>query len=131
MVDFFCHMKFQSQMTGYADKGSCSTLEALFRLSMEGLKANDRSQRSWRDLTYAELALKILSLYISPSEIPTDDLKDIIDRSYSTFRADDITPLVHLQDDNLYLLELFHGPSYSFKDCAVIIKAATTLSSLS
>lgn len=27
-----------------------------------------------------------------------------------------ITPLVYLQD-NLHLLELFHGPSYSFKDC--------------
>jgi threonine synthase len=63
------------------------------------------------------LAFKILSLYISTAEIPADDLKAIIDRSYSTFRAPDITPLVHLQD-NLYLLELFHGPSYSFKDCA-------------
>ncbi|KAK1145891.1 hypothetical protein N8T08_003837 [Aspergillus melleus] len=75
--------------------------------------------QSWKDLSYADLALKILSLYISPSEIPTEDLKGIIDRSYSTFRAEDITPLVHLQNDNLYLLELFHGPSYSFKDCAL------------
>ncbi|KAE8356746.1 threonine synthase [Aspergillus coremiiformis] len=79
--------------------------------------AND--WRNWKDLTYAELALKIFSLYISTSEIPTDELKGIIDRSYSTFRADDITPLVHLQGENLYLLELFHGPSYSFKDCAL------------
>ncbi|KAE8395954.1 threonine synthase [Aspergillus alliaceus] len=75
--------------------------------------------QSWKDLSYAELALKIFSLYISTSEIPTDELKGIIDRSYSTFRADDIVPLVHLKDDNLYLLELFHGPSYSFKDCAL------------
>lgn len=29
-----------------------------------------------------------------------------------------MTPLVKLQD-NLHLLELFHGPSYSFKDCAL------------
>ncbi|RYP50365.1 hypothetical protein DL768_004130 [Monosporascus sp. mg162] len=72
--------------------------------------------RSWKDLSYEELALKIFSLYISSSEIPTDDLSGIIDRSYSTFREKDVAPLVHLQDDNLYLLELFHGPSYSFKD---------------
>ncbi|KAL9128727.1 MAG: hypothetical protein Q9217_002660 [Psora testacea] len=72
----------------------------------------------WRDLSYAELAFKILSLYISTEEIPAADLKVIIDRSYSNFRAQDITPLVHLQD-NLYLAELFHGPSYSFKDCAL------------
>ncbi|KAI4161822.1 MAG: hypothetical protein LQ342_004513 [Letrouitia transgressa] len=75
--------------------------------------------RSWKDLSYAELALRIFSLYISSYEIPAGDLKAIIDRSYSTFRAKDITPLVHLQDNNLYLLELFHGPSYSFKDCAL------------
>ncbi|EFW15297.1 threonine synthase [Coccidioides posadasii str. Silveira] len=75
--------------------------------------------RSWKDLSYEELALRIFSLYVSSSEIPADDLKAIIDRSYSTFRAKEVTPLVHLQDNNLYLLELFHGPSYSFKDCAL------------
>ncbi|KAK0757833.1 hypothetical protein N5P37_009849, partial [Trichoderma harzianum] len=72
--------------------------------------------RNWKDLSYAELAFEILSLYISRSEIPADDLKAIIDRSYSTFRSEDVAPLTHLED-NLYLLELFHGPSYSFKDC--------------
>jgi threonine synthase len=84
------------------------------------IKANAKRclKPSWKDLSYAELAFKIFSLYISTDEIPADDLKAIIDRSYSTFRAQDITPLVHLQD-NLYLLELFHGPSYSFKDCAL------------
>ncbi|KAH8680554.1 tryptophan synthase beta subunit-like PLP-dependent enzyme [Xylariales sp. PMI_506] len=75
--------------------------------------------RSWKDLSYAELAFEIFSLYISRSEIPAEDLKAIIDRSYSTFRAEDVVPLVHLQDNNLHLLELFHGPSYSFKDCAL------------
>ncbi|KAL9609123.1 MAG: hypothetical protein Q9167_006084 [Letrouitia subvulpina] len=75
--------------------------------------------RSWKDLSYAELAFRIFSLYISSREIPAEDLKAIIDRSYSTFRAKDITPLAHQQHNNLYLLELFHGPSYSFKDCAL------------
>ncbi|KAI5861743.1 putative threonine synthase [Durotheca rogersii] len=74
---------------------------------------------SWKDLSYTELALRIFSLYISTSEIPSDDLKAIIDRSYSTFRAEDVAPLIRLKGDNLYLLELFHGPSYSFKDCAL------------
>ncbi|KAK3343489.1 tryptophan synthase beta subunit-like PLP-dependent enzyme [Lasiosphaeria hispida] len=74
---------------------------------------------SWKDLSYPELALRIFSLYISADEIPTEDLRGIIERSYSTFRAEEVVPLVHLQDSNLYLLELFHGPSYSFKDCAL------------
>ena len=64
------------------------------------------------------MAFEVLSLYISPSEIPSDDLKGIIDRSYATFRAPETTPLVHLTD-NLYLLELFHGPTFAFKDVAL------------
>ena len=59
-----------------------------------------------------------MSLYISPTEIPPEDLKAIINRSYSTFDTPEVTPLVHLKD-NLYLLELFHGPTKSFKDVAL------------
>lgn len=74
----------------------------------------------WKNLSFSELAFEILSLYISPSEIPSNDLKGIIDRSYSTFRSSDITPLVSLSEkDNLHLLELFHGPTYAFKDVAL------------
>jgi threonine synthase len=77
-------------------------------------------QQDWCDLDFAELAFRILSLYISPAEIPASDLKTIIDKSYSTFRAADVTPLVPLGDDgNLYLLELFHGPTFAFKDVAL------------
>ncbi|OTA54909.1 threonine synthase [Hypoxylon sp. EC38] len=74
--------------------------------------------QSWKDLSFPDLALEILSLYIAPSEIPRDDLKGIIDRSYSTFRAPETTPLRHLHD-NLYVLELFHGPTFAFKDVAL------------
>ncbi|KAI4182048.1 MAG: hypothetical protein LQ348_004912 [Seirophora lacunosa] len=70
---------------------------------------------AWKDLSYTDLAFNIFRLYISSSEISNNDLKDIVDRSYSTFRVESITPLARLQD-NLYTLELFHGPSYSFKD---------------
>nr|XP_036586108.1 threonine synthase [Colletotrichum truncatum]KAF6796299.1 threonine synthase [Colletotrichum truncatum] len=74
--------------------------------------------QAWKDLSFPELAYEILSLYISPSEIPSDDLKGIINRSYATFRAPETTPLRHLKD-NLYLLELFHGPTFAFKDVAL------------
>ncbi|KAF4627085.1 hypothetical protein G7Y89_g11073 [Cudoniella acicularis] len=77
-------------------------------------------QTKWQKLSFSELALEILSLYISSSEIPPADLKEIIDRSYSTFRAQETTPLVALNaQDNLYLLELFHGPTFAFKDVAL------------
>jgi threonine synthase len=47
-------------------------------------------------------------------------LKDIIHRSYSTFRAKDIVPTVTLDaKKNIHLLELFHGPTFAFKDVAL------------
>jgi threonine synthase len=76
------------------------------------------SWQSWKDLSFADLAYEVLSLYISPAEIPAADLKDIIQRSYSTFRSPATTPLVHMRE-NHYLLELFHGPTFAFKDVAL------------
>ncbi|KAI9886327.1 MAG: hypothetical protein M1823_001885 [Watsoniomyces obsoletus] len=75
---------------------------------------------SWRDLSFADLAFEILSLYIAPSEIPSADLRAIVERSYSTFRVTNVTPLVTLdRDKQLHLLELFHGPTFAFKDVAL------------
>jgi len=80
---------------------------------------SDWAQR-WRDLPFSSLAYEILSLYISPSEIPSDDLKNIIQRSYSTFRHRAVTILHPLRpSQNLHLLELFHGPTFAFKDVAL------------
>jgi len=75
---------------------------------------------SWSNLSFQELALKILSLYISTEEIPQRDLEDLVVRSYAPFRDERVTPLVELiGEEKLYLLELFHGPTYAFKDVAL------------
>jgi len=77
-------------------------------------------QSEWKDLSFQKLAFEIFSLYISDEEIPDDSLREIIQKSYSTFREDDITPTVPLDvNKNLYLLELFHGPTFAFKDVAL------------
>ncbi|PSN73153.1 threonine synthase-like protein [Corynespora cassiicola Philippines] len=74
----------------------------------------------WQNYSFEELAFEIFSLYISPSEIPSADLKEIIHRSYSTFRTKDVTPTVTLdKEKNIHLLELFHGPTFAFKDVAL------------
>ena len=76
-------------------------------------------QDSWSSLTFPSLALEIFSLFVSPSEISRSDLKILIDKSYSTFRiADTIAPL-HQIGENEYILELFHGPTFAFKDIAL------------
>lgn len=74
----------------------------------------------WRDYSFQDLAFEIFSLYIFREEIPENDLRDIIKRSYDTFRAKDITPIVTLDEEKkVHLLELFHGPTFAFKDVAL------------
>jgi len=60
----------------------------------------------------------ILSLYISPNEISTEELRGLVEKSYATFRHPDITPLKKL-NDKTFILELFHGPTFAFKDVAL------------
>ncbi|CCK72041.1 threonine synthase THR4 KNAG_0I02560 [Huiozyma naganishii CBS 8797] len=76
----------------------------------------------WNKLSFQELALEIMKLYVDSAEIPEQDLKNLIERSYSTFRAPEVTPLaknVTGNGENLHVLELFHGPTYAFKDVAL------------
>lgn len=69
---------------------------------------------AWSALGYAELAYKIISLYV---DIPEADLRSLIVRSYSTFTHPEITPTRQVGD--IHLLELFHGPTLAFKDVAL------------
>ncbi|WIV20511.1 threonine synthase [Paenibacillus polygoni] len=71
----------------------------------------------WRTLSFQDLMLEIFSYYLN-EEIPNDELKEMIYASYSTFRHEDVTP-VHQLTDDIYLLELFHGPTFAFKDIAL------------
>lgn len=77
-------------------------------------------QSKWQDYSFQDLAFEIFSLYIAREEISAEDLRGIIDRSYATFRASNVTPLVTLDEGKkLHLLELFHGPTFAFKDVAL------------
>ena len=69
----------------------------------------------WRDLAYTDLAFEVMRLFAD--DIPEADLRDLIDRSYATFRHPDITPTVAV--GNLHITELFHGPTLAFKDVAL------------
>jgi threonine synthase len=71
----------------------------------------------WRSLSYQELFLKIFALYAG-DEIPYEDLKELVATSYASFRSPEVTPL-HQVNDSLYVLELFHGPTFAFKDVAL------------
>ncbi|HRQ89235.1 MAG TPA: threonine synthase, partial [Bacteroidia bacterium] len=64
-------------------------------------------------LPYAALAWDFLSLFDSDHD--SEHLIDIIDRSYGNFSDTMNAPIQQLAE-NLFVLELFHGPSLSFKD---------------
>ena len=73
--------------------------------------------RSFRSLSYPELAFQILEPFVEGS-VSADDLKAIIDDTYAQFRHPAVAPLIQL-DDNQWVLELFHGPTLAFKDFAL------------
>ena len=60
----------------------------------------------------------MLSLYIPPDEIALPQLRDLVERSYAGFRHPAVTPLRTL-DGGLSVLELWHGPTFAFKDVAL------------
>ena len=73
---------------------------------------------SLRGLSYPDLAFAILSRFIT--DIPSDDLRDIVRRTYTAeiFGSDEITPLSTLEPD-FHLLHLSNGPTLAFKDVAL------------
>ena len=74
---------------------------------------------SMKSLTYSELAVKIMEPFIGDN-IPTDDFIALVHKTYSRFQHSAIAPLKQLEN-NLWLLELFHGPTLAFKDYAMQI----------
>ncbi|MEO0446949.1 MAG: threonine synthase [Verrucomicrobiota bacterium] len=62
---------------------------------------------------YPALAVQFLSLF--DQDHTPDEMFSLVDRSYSNFTDFATAPLKQL-DDHLFVLELFHGPTLSFKD---------------
>ena len=70
---------------------------------------------------YAEVAVEVLKPFVGAS-IPEADLARMAREAYGTFRHPATAPLVQL-DSNLFVLELFHGPTLAFKDLAMQLVA--------
>ena len=72
---------------------------------------------SLKNKTYEELAIEVIHPYVS-DEISKNDLKKIIDDSYKHFSNPKIAPVTRIEQ-NKYILELFYGPTFAFKDYAL------------
>lgn len=67
-------------------------------------------------LSYAQVAEKIIGLFAD--DIEPKAFSQMVHEAYGTFRHEAVCPLVQL-GDNLFVLELFHGPTLAFKDVAM------------
>jgi threonine synthase len=84
-----------------------------------------RLLRTWQPLSYPALLQAVLRLFIDVTEVADDDLERICHEALQGFRDPrHAIPLVELQggdddnneDDGLTIVELFHGPTFCFKD---------------
>jgi len=94
---------------GLADDGGLFVPKNIKLLNSEDLD-------KLKNLSYNDLACEILNPFCSDF-INKEDLKNIITKSYSSFREKEVVKISNL--GSLKLLELYHGPTLAFKDIAM------------
>ena len=72
---------------------------------------------SLKNKSYEEVAVEIIHPYVE-ADITEIDLKKIINESYNNFAHEKIAPVTSIEK-NKYILELFYGPTFAFKDYAL------------
>jgi threonine synthase len=73
--------------------------------------------RELRGRDYREIAFQVMRPFVGEA-IAASDLRAMIDGACGAFRHKAVAPLRQV-DDDLWLLELFHGPTLAFKDVAL------------
>ena len=94
---------------GLANDGGLFIPKLINKLSIEDLN-------SMSSLSYQDLANKIIFPFIQ-GFMSENELSEIIKKSYSVFRKNDVVDLIELGETKV--LELFHGPTLAFKDIAM------------
>lgn len=97
-------------LAGLAEDGGLYVPETWPQFSPDDLRA-------LRGLSYAETAFRVTRPFVDGA-IPDDDYRALLNDAYATFAHPATTPLVQI-DDDLWSLELFHGPTLAFKDVAL------------
>jgi len=119
-------------MKGLAEDGGLFVPEQVPTIAREALPTYDPTStdnRQW----FQTLAFTIIRPYVAATEVTDEELRTILALSFGAqvFRHGDVTPLVSVavpssqahgassHTSQLYILELFHGPTFAFKDVAM------------
>lgn len=97
----------QVLLTGLAPDGGLYIPQEWPQIDLESLKG-----KSYQDIA------EIIMAPFTEGSIKRETLRTLINDAYAEFRHKDIVP-PHKLNDNLYTLELFHGPTIAFKDVAL------------
>ena len=108
----------QAVMMGLADDGGLLIPSQIPSIEKDTLNR-------WRTLTYPELACEVMRPFVGDA-IPYDDFKQLVAKSYATFKADDVIPVKKV--GKVFICELFHGARPSTASAA---SRASTFSSCS
>ena len=96
--------------SGYAPDGGLFVPESI-------PKVEPVTWKEWAKLDYIDLATTVLRLFVG-KEVPEDDLRLLCQKAFAGFGKQEIVPVVPLSD-KIYVIELFHGPTFCFKDLAM------------
>jgi threonine synthase len=104
-------------MEGLAPDGGLLVPEVIPKISSE-------EWEDWKKVTrYQELFFLVMRKYISVEDISDAELRTMIDAAYSRFRNCEVVPIKRVGSDeegtDIRVMELFHGPTYAFKDVAL------------
>jgi threonine synthase len=98
-------------MSGLAPDGGLYIPSNIPQLSSQDLK-------DLRGKIFNEVVLFVMRRFVDEQEVSTDVLETLIQKSYCSFRSDVVCPVVQINEKQ-WILELFHGPTYAFKDIAL------------
>jgi threonine synthase len=98
-------------LEGLAPDGGLLVPESVPAITNEELQC-------WRSMSYQEVCFCVLRKFATPEEVPDQDLKRMISAAYTeTFETPEVAPTVEVGE--VKVIELFHGPTYAFKDVAL------------
>ena len=73
----------------------------------------------WSQYSYREISKNVFKMFGGEVLLPVDEFEDLLDQAYHSFPKE-VAPMKQISE-KAFILELFHGPTMSFKDLPLAI----------